>query len=151
MGAAGRGVERVAYRESFQLIESRRSSFMPSRYPAIDPNSLVKKKRKGRGQIVTMKRLAGPQRQQFNTAVFQSRSQTSFFFVLYILLLIVALNAKKGMKRSPTTTKVLKQTKNKTAGNWESCWNQKMERNPLVFVLLLLHMCAHDLTLSRTS
>lgn len=26
-----------------------------------------------------------------------------------------------------------------------------MERNPLVFVLLLLHMCAHDLTLSRTS
>jgi hypothetical protein len=49
MGAAGRGVERVAYRESFQLIESRRSSFMPSRYPAIDPNSLVKKKRKGRG------------------------------------------------------------------------------------------------------
>lgn len=51
MGAAGRGVERVAYRESFQLIESRRSSFMPSRYPAIDPNSLVKKKEKKRAWV----------------------------------------------------------------------------------------------------
>jgi len=88
--------------ESFQLIESRRSSFIcqVDILPAIDRNSLVRKKkerrrrrrRKGRGQIVTMKRLAGPPRQQFNTVVFQSGTHSS------VLLLIVAL---KGDERSP--------------------------------------------------